>query len=51
MQTKAKSTCICKTSQCHSFADGFCYFSDKFDFNLILFTLDTGILYIGFWEE
>lgn len=48
---KAKSTCICKTSQCHSFADGFCYYSDKFDFNLILFMFDTGISYIGFWEE
>lgn len=51
MQTKAKSTCICKTSQCHSFADGFCYYSDKFDFNLLQFMFDTGISYIGFWEE
>lgn len=51
MQTNAKSTCICKKRQCHSFADGFCYYSDIFDFNLILFTPDTGILYIGFLGE
>lgn len=48
---KPKAHGFAKKCQCHSFADGFCYYSDKFDFNLLQFTLDTGISYIGFWEE
>lgn len=48
---KPKAHVFAKKRQCHSFADGFCYYSDKFDFNLLQFTLDTGISYIGFWEE
>ena len=48
---KAKSTCNCKTSKCYSITSGYCSYSDKFDFNLLLFTWDTGISYIGFWEE
>ena len=45
------STCNCKTKKCLSSSSGYCYYSDKFDFYLLLFTFDTYISYIGFWEE
>ena len=50
-QIKANCNCSCKTRNCNCSTSASCSYSDPFDFNLYLFTLDTGISFTGEWNE